>query len=131
MPQENVELHRRAFDAFNRRDLDALLALMDADVQAVSLLVAIEGGYIGHDGMRRWWRDLLESWPDYTVEVVDVRDLGDLTVAALRTRGHGAGSDVPVGETQWHVADWRDGKVVWWGISRTEAEALEAVGLRE
>ena len=26
MSQENVELHQRAFEAFNRRDLDAFLA---------------------------------------------------------------------------------------------------------
>jgi len=31
MSQENVELSRRAVDAFNRRDLDAFLALMDPD----------------------------------------------------------------------------------------------------
>ena len=32
MSQENVELTHRAFDAFNRRDLDASLALTDDDV---------------------------------------------------------------------------------------------------
>jgi hypothetical protein len=26
---------------------------------------------------------------------------------------------------------WRDGKLVWWRNCSTEAEALEAVGLRE
>ena len=33
MSQENVELTYQAYDAFNRRDLDAVLALMDADVE--------------------------------------------------------------------------------------------------
>ena len=42
MSQENVELTYRAIDAFNRRDLDAYLALMDDDVEAVSRLGAIE-----------------------------------------------------------------------------------------
>jgi ketosteroid isomerase-like protein len=32
MSQENVELARQAFEAFNRRDLDAYLTLMDNDV---------------------------------------------------------------------------------------------------
>jgi ketosteroid isomerase-like protein len=32
MSQENVELMYRAFDAFNRRGLDAFVALMDDDV---------------------------------------------------------------------------------------------------
>jgi ketosteroid isomerase-like protein len=33
MSEENVELNQRANDAFNRRDLDALLALSDPDVE--------------------------------------------------------------------------------------------------
>lgn len=131
MARENVELYRRALDAFNRRDLKALLALMHADVQAVTYLVAIEGDYLGHDGMRRWWKNLLDVFPDFTIEVVDVRDLGDMTVAHVRYRGHGAGSDTPFEMTLCQVAEWRDGKVVWWGSCRTEAEALEAVGSRE
>ena len=36
MSQENVELALRAFDAFNRRDLDAALALVDEDVEVFS-----------------------------------------------------------------------------------------------
>ena len=49
--------------------------------------------------MRRWWEDLFGVYPDFDVEVVEVRDLEDLTVAAVRVRGHGAGSDVPLEET--------------------------------
>ena len=52
MSLENVELTYRAFDAFNRRDFDALLALMDDDVESVSRLVPMEGRYHGHEGMR-------------------------------------------------------------------------------
>jgi ketosteroid isomerase-like protein len=131
MSQENVELARQAFDAFNRRDLGAYLALMDADVEAGSLLVALEGDYRGHAGIRRWWRNLHEVLPDYTGEVVDVRDLGDLTLVALRTRGHGADSDTPFETPLWWMGRWRRGKCVWWRSCGTEAEALEAVGVRE
>lgn len=131
MSQENVELLYRGLDAFNRRDLDAFLALMDANVEAASRLVAIEGGYHGHDGIRRWWASLLDTLPDWTVEVLEVRDLGDLTLAVLRNHGHGAGSDIPIDQRLWQVAEWRDKKVVRWRNCATEAEALEAVGLWE
>ena len=33
MSQENAKLHRRANEAFNQRDLDGLLALMDPNVE--------------------------------------------------------------------------------------------------
>ena len=131
MSQENVELTYRAFDAFNRRDLDASLALMDDDVEVVSRAVSMEGGYHGHDGFRRFWENLLDVFPDFTVQVVEVRDLGDLTVSALRTRGHGAGSDIPLDESVWQVTRWRHGKCVWWRTFDTRAEALEAVGVSE
>jgi ketosteroid isomerase-like protein len=131
MSRENVELAQQAFDAFNRRDLGAFLALMDADVEAGSRLVAMEGGYHGHDGIRQWWQNLLDAIPDYTVETVEARDLGHVTLTTLRTRGHGADSDTPVEDAVWVVVDWRDRKVVRWRVLSTEAEALEAVGLPE
>jgi ketosteroid isomerase-like protein len=131
MSQENVELHHRCIDAFNRRDLNALLALMDDDVEAVSRLVAIEGTLKGHDGIRRWWKSWFDVWPDYNIEVVEVRDLGDGTLATLHALGHGAGSDVPFEDMAWQLARWRRGKCVLWRVFNDRAEALEAVGLSE
>ena len=130
MSRENVELTRRAVDAYNRRDLDAWLALMDDEVETVSRLVAIEGGYHGHGGARRWWEQVFEAFPDLTAEVVEVRDLGDLTLTEQRMHGHSAGSHTPFEETLWAGAEWRGKKCVWWGAYRTDAEALEAVGRR-
>ena len=43
MSQENVELAHQAYHAVNRRDLDALLELMDAQVEAVPILAGMEG----------------------------------------------------------------------------------------
>jgi ketosteroid isomerase-like protein len=131
MSQDNVVLAHRAYDALNRRDFGAFLALMDADVEAFPRVVAIEGGFHGHDGIRRWWEDLVDFLPDVAIEIVAVRDLGELTLAAVRMRGRGAGSDTPLDEPLWSAAEWRDGKCVWWGNYGTEREALEAVALRE
>ena len=57
MSRENVELAHQAAEAFNRRDLDAFLALMDDDVEIGLAHVVIEGGLRGHDGVRRWWQN--------------------------------------------------------------------------
>jgi len=131
MSQETVELALQAFEAINRRHLDALLALIDDEVEIVTRIAAMEGGLHGHDGMRRWWENMFTAFPDYYFEVVDVRDLGDVTLASLRALGHGAGSDVPFEDLLWHASQWRRGQCVWWRAFETEAEALEAVGLRE
>jgi hypothetical protein len=61
MSQENVELTYRALDAFNRRDLDASLALTDDDVEGVPRAARMEGSYRHRVrvGCRRaepeWW----------------------------------------------------------------------------
>lgn len=131
MSQENVELTRRAFEAFEDRDLDRLLAMMADDVEAFPILAGMEGGYRGHDGIRRWWTGLLGTFPDFRAEIVELNDLGDSTIAVLRLRGHGAGSDTPVDVTAWHVTRFRHGKCIGWHVYTSEREAFEAVGLAE
>jgi ketosteroid isomerase-like protein len=133
MSEENVELAYRFYDAFNRRDFDALLAFMDPEVEFAARFMEMEGDpyYRGHDGVREWWRTLLAVFPDFSVEVLEVRDLGDTGIAALRLRGHGADSGVPFDEAMWQTVKVRDGKVTWAHNFGSEAEALEVAGLRE
>jgi predicted ester cyclase len=54
MSRKNVELALAFADAFNRRDWDAFVALVDDEVEIESRLVAMEGGYHGLEGLRRW-----------------------------------------------------------------------------
>jgi hypothetical protein len=50
---ERVDLLRRAYNAFNTRDVDAVLALMHADVDWPN---GMEGGRVhGHAGVRDYW----------------------------------------------------------------------------
>jgi len=133
MSQDYVEDAYRATDAFNRRDLDAYLEFLDPAVEFRSLVVGMEGTYRGHEGIGRYWRDLFAASPDFTLEIVDVRDLGDRTLTTFNVRGHGAGSDILVEQTVWSVARARASgeKAVWIANFATEEAALEAVGLRE
>lgn len=70
MSRENVELTRRVHDAFNRTDLEAYVALMDEDVEAVPRIVGALGQTVrGQEGIRQWWKDLFEVVPDLTAEL--------------------------------------------------------------
>jgi hypothetical protein len=131
MSQENVDLFNRAVAAMNHHDPDAFIALMDEQVVGVPRIAAMEGHYHGPEGIRRWWGGLFGVFPDLTTEVAEVRDPGDLTIAALRLRGRGAGSATPIDEAVWHVAWWQSGKCTRWGIYSTEDQALEAVELAQ
>ena len=131
MSEENVQLARTAYDAFNRRDWDAFLAFMDKEIEMESRLVAIEGGYHGHEGMRRWWEDFLGTFPDYQIEIEEMRDLGDVTLSHFKGWGHSGGEGIPLIDPVWQPMRWRNSKVVWVRVCLTEAEALEAAGLQE
>jgi hypothetical protein len=65
MSRKNLDLTLLMYEVFNRRDLDAMLALMHDEVEIESRLVALEGCYHGHEGVRRWWNNLLDGLPDY------------------------------------------------------------------
>jgi hypothetical protein len=69
--------------------------------------------------------------PDLRAEIYEVRDLGDRTFVRGRIRGQGAGSGAPIERTMWLAIEWRDQKGVWWCAFGSEAEALEAAGLKE
>ena len=130
MSRENVARVYRGVDALNRRDLDAFIALTDPDVEFTSRFVELEGGgpYRGHDGIRTWWENVFGIWSDVGAEIGEVRDLGDVTVTRVRFRGHGMESDAPWEQTQWQVAEWREGKLTRGRTFLSEAEALDAAG---
>ena len=66
MSQDNVEIVRRGFDAFNRGDLAGVLSGFHPDVvyrDAIHQAVEGEAGALrGHDGIRQWWRDLHDHY---------------------------------------------------------------------
>jgi len=133
MSEENVELQHRVIDDFNRRDLDAYLALVDPNVEFTPYEVSVQGGdpYRGHDGVRKWWRDSFAVLRDLRAEVYEVRDLGSITLVRGCLRGQGAESGAAFERTMYLVAEWRTRKIVWWGAFASEADALEAAGLSE
>jgi ketosteroid isomerase-like protein len=131
MSQENVELAHRANDAFNRHDFDALLALIDPNIEFTSRIVELEGGgpFRGHDGIKEWWANLFGVFPEFSSKIEEVRDLGDLTLARMRQHSQGMEKDSPADQTQWHLAEWREGKKIRWRVFVNEDEALEDAGL--
>jgi SnoaL-like domain len=127
MSQGNVELHQTAIDAWNRRDLEAFLALADPEIKVEPLNVEMESAiYRGRDGLRRFWDDYLTVFPDFKVEIDEIRDLGRITVARVRLRGHGTESHASFVQPSWQVSAWDGERCVWWRSFRTEREALEA-----
>ena len=80
--------------------------------------------------MRRYWDEWHSVW-DVSVEVSEIRDLGDavLTLGRMRTSGKTSGIDLerPVG----FVAEFEDGLIRRIRAYENPDHALDAVGLEE
>jgi ketosteroid isomerase-like protein len=63
MSQENVEIVRAAFEAWNAGDMDALREMHDPDVIARPPEGWPEPGpYAGREAVMRWFEQLRETW---------------------------------------------------------------------
>lgn len=82
----------RWIGAFNTRDLDAMLALMDARVRLHPLrLNGLDRSYRGHDGIRRWFARMEELGLEHRFAVSDVRGDSEeaMAVGSLRLEPDG------------------------------------------
>jgi ketosteroid isomerase-like protein len=128
--EANVELARRAFEAFAQRDLSGVLDVMDEDVEFLPVTANLTTGgvpYRGHDGLGRYLDDVERVWDELRVYPSEYRDLGDSVVALGRMRGRGGGMiiDRPTGWL-WRM---RSGKIVFGRVYASHEEALKAAGL--
>jgi ketosteroid isomerase-like protein len=133
--RENAEAMRRALDAWNRGDGDAWLERVHPDVEWSSAIAReVEGRdktYRGRAGMLEFWDEWRSVW-DLTIEVAEVRDLGDTVIALGRIRTHGKGSGVDLDSPAAYVGEFdADGLLIRIRAYLDQDEALAAVGLRE
>jgi hypothetical protein len=133
MSEENIETLRRGFDAVSRLDRDAMLEIMDPEIEFRPRFQVMLGGdeavFRGHEGFRDAFRDLYGALEWIKPEIFEVRDLGDRIVALgrLRVRGKSSGAEAesPAG---W-VADLRNGRAIRFTEYLDPDQALEAAGL--
>lgn len=133
MSGDNVETFKRGIDAYNRRDVEALLEELHPRCEWHPLLPVLLGGeaaiYRGHAGARQGIRELEDSFSELRAEPVEFLDLGDrvLTIGHLHGRGRESGilTESPIA---W-LADFEDGKVVRIREYLDPDEARTAAGL--
>jgi ketosteroid isomerase-like protein len=132
MSEENVQRFMEATDAFNRRDFEAWLGVMDPEVQFEPVQAALEGNYVGGEGAKRWLADATEHYrPGVQIHLADVRDLGDRVLALGTLHFVGMGSGIETDAPLAILAKFRDGLVIHLKDYGDKEKALEAAGLSE
>jgi ketosteroid isomerase-like protein len=131
--RENVEILKRWVDAFNRRDLDALMETVIPDFAFFPAMADTIDGNSFHrrEGMKAYFVDVDSAWEELRVIYDEYRDLGDRVLALGRIEGCGRGSGAVVETPQGAVVDFRDGKVSSARSYLDHGEALRAAGLSE
>jgi ketosteroid isomerase-like protein len=134
MSQKNVELVRRAFDAYARDGLDGVLPFIAPDaVFHPDPSWPEESEYHGRDGFAAFDKTQKDVFgEDFAVQVREIRAVGARVLVLTEAVGQATGSGVPIRQPAAHVvSDFRDGMI---GEDRTFLSwdaALQAVGLEE
>jgi ketosteroid isomerase-like protein len=130
MSGEKVEIIRRSVDAWNRRDLDALVegwtpdAVMDwsrsrgpeADV------------YRGHDQILEFAQGFLTAWHEARIEIDDTIEVGDdVFVVANTTYVRGRDGIETQARSAWLIT-FRDDRQTGLALYQSKEEALQAAG---
>lgn len=131
MPEDNVEIVRRSFEAFARGDFETAFAAHDADSEWRTAADEPDSQtYRGIDGLRRLVAALAAPWEDRFAAAVELGDFTEqrswvIVPWRARLRGRGSGLEVEVFET--YAVLVRAGKIVRVEEYRTTEQALEAV----
>lgn len=89
MSQENVEIARRSILEWNERGVEALIDVLDPEVEFHPPRESMNPGtYRGHDGFREYFRRVGEMFEEQRIEAVEMIDLDDDRVIAV-VRGFG------------------------------------------
>ena len=130
MSQENVDIMRAVFEAWNTGHIDALRELYDDNVIVRPPEDWPEGPFAGVEAVMRQWRQQRETFDADALEPLsDFLDLGDRVAVRQTWRGAGQGPEADMEMT--HVITVRKGKIVYQEFFWDHAEALEAAGLSE
>ena len=125
----NVEIVQSAFDAWDRGDTDAILAVCDEEIVVVQAaeLPGVPRLQNGHAGVLEAFALWPGYWDDFRVEVVRMIDLGDHVVVTTNQSGRGKDTGIEVTAQFTFLFTLVGGKITEWRIFLRESEALEAV----
>ena len=133
MSEENVEIVRRVFEAWNRADFGDFAEFFDPKVEFNPGLLppGEETRYIGREGVNEWIRNINDAWVAVTAEPEQRIEVGSDRILTI-DRWHFQGRDgIEIEEELPTLLTFRNGLIVRVDGFTDQAEALEAAGLEE
>jgi ketosteroid isomerase-like protein len=131
MSQENIDIIRKSYDAWNHGDLELMFQAFAPDIEWCLPEGGINAGvYRGHDAVRGLMENYLDAFDYFRMEPERFFEAeGGRIVVFIRSPGKGKGSGIEVEVRTAYTWTMREGKAV--RIRTDRAEALKAAGLSE
>ena len=132
MSEENVDVVRAQFEAWNAGDMNALRERYDPDAMIVR---GLEGWperepRVGREAVMGYFEQLRETWDTDTMEPIsEFIEVGDRVAVRVLWRGVGQGPGLNMEFTI--VYTLREGRTFYQEHFWDHAEALETLGLQE
>lgn len=129
MSEENLQIARRAYDAWNRGDVDAVLELCHPEFEyhASGVIPGLDSVYRGREGFRKFERDFRATWESLTIEIERLEDHGEQVVLLGTFEAHGR-DGLTARRPMANVVTIRGGAAVRIDAYAEWDQALEAIG---
>jgi ketosteroid isomerase-like protein len=132
MSEENLEIVRRGYDAFDRRDLETLAEMISDDFEldiSAHPIPDFPNIGVGKEHMFRFFATYLSGFSEYEITVTELLQADDVVVALLHDKAKLGDATVEREIAQiWTI---EGGRVVRFQAFTTHDAALEAAGLSE
>src|SRR5262245_7106147 len=114
MSEENVEIVKAAYEAYARGGLAPFMEHFTDDVvyRAAEGAPDDRGPIQGKTAVKEWLQEWVDMFGGFTMELLELRDIGGCTVVAVeRYGGRARLSGVEADSIVWAVLTVRDGKI--------------------
>jgi uncharacterized protein len=131
MSEENVDIVRSIYEAFNRRDWDAAFRDQAPDVEYTTPPGINAGTYRGREEIQDFWEQMSAPFEAWTTEPEELIESGDQVVVVVKARMRPRGSSAEIERRNGNLWTIRDGMAVSMRVFAKPEEALAAAGLSE
>jgi ketosteroid isomerase-like protein len=105
---EGRDFVARVYAAINARDRDAIRSLSAPDIVVATTVE----DYRGPEAVLAWLDEGDDAFDDFTIELLEVEEIGAHVMAVMRQRGRGKLSGAEVDHPFAHVWTLRDGRAI-------------------
>jgi ketosteroid isomerase-like protein len=132
MSEENVNILRQGYDAFNRGNIDTVMGLMDPNIEWQEPDVEglpQRGTHHGPDAVaNNVFGPVAENWDDFQVVPEEFLDADDRVIVLGHFQGRGKATGRTLDAPYAHVWTLRDGKAVHFRSYTDTANFLQSLG---